>query len=75
MMWQKGTGNLVAGTVLVTLLGAGGCSPKPPPATTPPATSARPGDTAGSNLTLYFDPQGADFTVWINGFKNEVYRT
>jgi protein TonB len=23
---------------------------------------------------LYFDPQGADFTVWINHFKNEVYR-
>ncbi len=23
---------------------------------------------------LSFDPQGADFTVWINHFKNEVYR-
>ena len=23
---------------------------------------------------LYFDPQGADFTAWINHFKNEVYR-
>lgn len=23
---------------------------------------------------LFFDPQGADFTVWINHFKNEVYR-
>ena len=23
---------------------------------------------------LYFDPQGADFTLWINTFKNEVYR-
>jgi TonB family protein len=23
---------------------------------------------------LYFDPQGADFTLWINHFKNEVYR-
>lgn len=23
---------------------------------------------------LYFDPEGADFTVWINHFKNEVYR-
>jgi TonB family protein len=23
---------------------------------------------------LMFDPQGADFTVWINRFKNEVYR-
>jgi TonB family protein len=23
---------------------------------------------------LFFDPMGADFTVWINHFKNEVYR-
>ena len=23
---------------------------------------------------LFFDPQGADFTAWVNGFKNEVYR-
>ena len=23
---------------------------------------------------LMFDPQGADFTVWVNRFKNEVYR-
>src|SRR4030095_9242371 len=23
---------------------------------------------------LFFDPQGADFTLWINHFKNEVYR-
>jgi len=23
---------------------------------------------------LFFDPQGADFTSWINHFKNEVYR-
>ncbi|MGE0454083.1 MAG: TonB family protein [Vicinamibacteria bacterium] len=23
---------------------------------------------------LYFDPEGADFTVWVNHFKNEVYR-
>lgn len=29
----------------------------------------------GQNLGgLYFDPQGADFTLWINHFKNEVYR-
>jgi TonB family protein len=29
----------------------------------------------GQNLGgLYFDPQGADFTLWINRFKNEVYR-
>lgn len=23
---------------------------------------------------FFFDPQGADFTVWLNHFKNEVYR-
>jgi TonB family protein len=23
---------------------------------------------------LFFDPQGADFTSWLNHFKNEVYR-
>jgi TonB family protein len=29
----------------------------------------------GQNLGgLYFDPRGADFTLWINTFKNEVYR-
>ncbi len=29
----------------------------------------------GTNLGgLYFDPQGADFTLWVNHFKNEVYR-
>ena len=24
---------------------------------------------------LFFDPEGADFTAWINHFKNEVYRS
>ena len=29
----------------------------------------------GQNLSgLQFDPQGADFTLWINRFKDEVYR-
>jgi protein TonB len=29
----------------------------------------------GQNLGgLYFDPRGADFTLWVNTFKNEVYR-
>jgi len=29
----------------------------------------------GQNLGgLSFDPQGADFTLWVNHFKNEVYR-
>jgi TonB family protein len=29
----------------------------------------------GKNLSgLQFDPQGADFTLWVNRFKDEVYR-
>jgi protein TonB len=29
----------------------------------------------GQNIGgLFFDPQGADFTRWVNHFKNEVYR-
>jgi TonB family protein len=29
----------------------------------------------GQNLAgLNFDPQGADFTLWVNRFKDEVYR-
>jgi TonB family protein len=29
----------------------------------------------GQNLGgLYFDPQGADFTLWVQRFKDEVYR-
>jgi protein TonB len=34
-----------------------------------------PTGTGGQSLHgLMFDPQGADFTLWINHFKNEVYR-
>ena len=37
--------------------------------------TARAAHGTGQNLAgLYFDPQGADFTLWINTFKNEVYR-
>ena len=43
----------------------------------------RLGDMGGGGLgaatgqqmgPLFFDPEGADFTAWINHFKNEVYR-
>ena len=30
--------------------------------------------TGGQMGPLFFDPQGADFTVWAQRFKNEVYR-
>jgi protein TonB len=33
-----------------------------------------PTGTGRNQAGLYFDPQGADFTLWINTFKNEVYR-
>lgn len=34
-----------------------------------------PTGTGGQQMgPLFFDPEGADFTVWINHFKNEVYR-
>jgi protein TonB len=32
-----------------------------------------PTGTGRSLGGLYFDPQGADFTLWINTFKNQVY--
>ena len=33
-----------------------------------------PTGTGQNQAGLYFDRQGADFTLWINTFKNEVYR-
>jgi TonB family protein len=33
-----------------------------------------PSGTGGQMGPLFFDPQGADFTLWIQRFKNEVYR-
>jgi TonB family protein len=70
-----------AGALGALALVAGACAQNPPPATTaaaPQVTSgaASPGTTAqGPNLAgLTFDPQGADFTLWVNRFKDEVYR-
>ena len=33
-----------------------------------------PSGTGGQMGPLFFDPEGADFTAWIQRFKNEVYR-
>jgi protein TonB len=33
-----------------------------------------PTGTGHRNYGLNFDPRGADFTVWVNHFKNELYR-
>jgi TonB family protein len=62
--WQNRTaGALVASVLLVGLAGACAGARNPPRAT-------HEQNQAG----LYFDPQGADFTSWIDTFKNEVYR-
>ncbi len=62
---------LVAGAVLLSLAVVITCSRNPPPSSPPrtPDTSAR--ESVGP---LFFDPQGADFTGWVNHFRNEVYR-
>lgn len=36
--------------------------------------SGLPSGTGRQMGPLFFDPEGADFTAWINQFKNEVYR-
>jgi TonB family protein len=75
MRWRDSTGVVVVGALLVGGTGAGACARNPPPAGPAPSTSGRTSDAKGQNLGgLYFDPQGADFTVWINQFKNQVYR-
>jgi protein TonB len=41
------------------------------------ARSGPQGTTTGTGQQmgpLFFDPEGADFTAWVNHFKNEVYR-
>ena len=37
-------------------------------------TGPLPGGAGRQMGPLFFDPEGADFTGWINHFKNEVYR-
>lgn len=37
-------------------------------------TLGLPSGTGEQIAGLFFDPQGADFTAWINHFKNEVYQ-
>jgi len=73
-------GEVATGLLLASFPGAVGCSRNTPPAM-PPDTSPKASQTAPSvpdavrNLSgLRFDPRGADFTLWINTFKNEVYR-
>lgn len=39
-----------------------------------PGPVGMPTGTGGQMGPLFFDPQGADFTAWVQRFKNEVYR-
>jgi len=62
---------------------AGGASPRPTLAESLRNLEQRLADVGPRGIEsgtgqqmgpLFFDPEGADFTVWINHFKNEVYR-
>jgi protein TonB len=62
---------------------AGGASPRPSLAESLRNLEQRLADVGPRGIEsgtgqqmgpLFFDPEGADFTVWINHFKNEVYR-
>ncbi|PYQ09079.1 MAG: hypothetical protein DMF83_04840 [Acidobacteria bacterium] len=62
---------------------AGGASPRPTLAESLRNLDQRLADVGPRGIEsgtgqqmgpLFFDPEGADFTVWINHFKNEVYR-
>jgi TonB family protein len=80
---------VVVGAVVFSLAGAGACARNPPPAMPALATSCQTsapssqapvalGQTENAKAQgisgLTFDPQGADFTLWFNRFKDEVYR-
>lgn len=72
---RQSTCGIVASIVLVSAPWAVGCAGKPAPVTPGPTSSHNMGDSGRPHLgPLAFDPQGADFTVWINHFKNQVYR-
>jgi len=75
MRWRNTTVLVATSALLASLPGAGACARRPAPASPGPAPLDRTTDTAGQNMgALYFDPQGADFTLWVNRFKDEVYK-
>jgi len=57
---------------LVSIVACAGCRS----ANAPPHSGAErsPSGTSQRVGGLFFDPQGADFTRWVNHFKNEVHR-
>jgi TonB family protein len=72
MSWRDRTTGLIVTALVVSSISEGGCSRNPPPA--PSASGTVRGDRSQNLGKLYFDPQGADFTLWVNRFTNEVYR-
>jgi len=75
MTWRETMAGLLTISLLLGLLAAPACSSNPPPAgpsnSAGVSSSKAPRASAGG---LYFDPEGADFTLWINRFKDEAYR-
>ncbi len=66
---------VAASALLASLPGASACAPHTPPATSRPAPSEKAIELPSQNMgALYFDPRGADFTLWVNRFKDEVYK-
>ena len=68
------TRDTVATVLMGSLLGAGACAHKPPEVTPQGAASQSVPARDARLGPLFFDPQGADFTTWINHFRNVVYR-
>jgi len=67
---------LVARMTLLGLVGAGACNRMPQPMAAASSSTVRiPCRTGENEAGLTFDSHGADFTVWINHFRNEVHRT
>jgi TonB family protein len=69
-----GSGSGVGGALAIgfVMVACEGC--RSAHATRPSGAERAPSDTAANIAGLYFDPLGADFTGWVNHFKNEVYR-
>jgi TonB family protein len=65
------SGAKAALTAVVVISVGGGCAHKAVSQAPKPVESASQGSRLGP---LFFDPLGADYTSWMNHFKNQVYR-
>jgi TonB family protein len=64
-------------TVAMAVAWATACGPKTPPSSPAPSSPPVPADAAATpqNMAGFsFDPHGADFSVWIQHLKDEVYK-